>query len=191
MGRLVIVVMLLFAVEAAAQDSTPRKGYFGAPVVKYTVVRDQGAILLGGKGAWNITPTLSLGGGLYGVQTEVDAAKGVVPEVPWQVDIRFENFGFELEYAPHPQAPTHVTFGAFLGGGAARYVRDHTNEQEGETDFMLLFEPAIGVEQRLTDWMHLNLSGSYRAVSGVEQRGLENSDFNGPATTLAVKLGRF
>jgi hypothetical protein len=70
-------------------------------------------------------------------------------------------------------------------------MRDDTGEQHGETDFMLLLEPAIGVEQRVADWLHLNLAVSYRLAGGVEQSGLEGSDFNGAATTLAVKFGRF
>jgi len=197
MRQLVIVLtLLLSAAEAMAQDQTPRQearggGHFGAPVVKWTVFRDQGAVMFGGRGGWNVTPSLLIGGGLYGTMTEVDAREDAVPDAPGPLDVKFESFGFDLEYAAHPAAPTHLTLHAFFGGAAARYVRDKTNEQHGETDFMLLLEPAVGVERRVTDWLHLNLEVSYRLVIGVEQPGLEDSDFNGAAAALAVKLGRF
>ena len=199
MCRIVSVIMLLLcaaATLAVAQDQTARqgtrgRGYFGAPVVRYTVVRDQGAVMFGGRGGWNVTPSLLFGGGLYGTMTEVDGPESGVPDAPGPLDVKFESFGVDLEYAGDPRAPTHLTLSGFFGGGAAHYVRDKTDEQHGETDFMLLLEPAVGVERRVADWLHLNLAVSYRLVSGVEQPGLEDGDFSGPAAALAVKLGRF
>jgi hypothetical protein len=123
--------------------------------------------------------------------TEIHGQQEKVPDAPGPLDVQFECFGLDLEYAPRPAAPTHLTLSGFFGGGAAHYMRDKTDEQHGETDFMLQLEPAVGVEQRVSNWLHLNLAASYRLVSGVEQPGLENADINGPAATLAVKLGRF
>jgi hypothetical protein len=147
--------------------------------------------MFGGRGGWNVTPSLLLGGGGNGTMTEVDARDGAVPDAPGPLDVKFESFGFDLEYAVRPTAPTHLTLSALFGGAAAHYMRDKTDEQHGETDFMLLLEPAAGVERRVTDWLHLNLAVSYRLVSGVEQPGLEDGDFIGAAAALAVKFGRF
>jgi hypothetical protein len=197
MRQLVIVVLLLLsATEALAQnqdnrEEVRRRGHFGAPAVKWTIIRDQGTLMFGGRGGWNITPSLLLGGSLYGTMTEVDARHGAVPDAPGPLDIKFETFGFDLEYAVRPKAPTHLTLGVLLGGAAAHYVRNKTHEQHGETDFMFLLEPLAGVEQRVTDRIHLNLAGSYRLVSGVEQQGLKDADCSGPAAALAVKFGRF
>jgi hypothetical protein len=193
---LILLVLLLFAAEAVAQDPSRRSGtgegaYFGAPVVKYTAVRDQGVVMIGGRGGWNATPSLVLGGGLYGTVTEVDAPTGASSEAPGPLDVKLESFGFEVEYSPHPAAPTHLTLGAFLGGAAAHYVLDKNHDQHGETDFMLLIEPAVGVERKISDRVHLNLAASYRLVGGVELSLLGNDDFNGPAIALAAKIGRF
>jgi hypothetical protein len=183
------------AAEVVAQDETTRQqgsrtpGYFVAPVVKYTAIRDQGAAMLGVRGGWNITHSLVLGGGLFGTITQVDGPDGAVPDAPGPLDIKLESFGFDVEYAPKPGAPTHLTLNLSFGGGAGHYVREDTDEQHGETDFLLLLEPAVGVDQRVTDWLHLNLGASYRLVSGVELAGLQNGDFNGPAAALAVKFG--
>lgn len=190
------LIPLLIAAVAGAQDRTPRdesagKGHFGAPVVKYTVIRDQGAVMFGGRGGFNISPTLMLGGGAYGTMTEVDARNGVVADAPGPLDVKLESFGVELEYAPDPGAATHLTANALIGGGAIHYVRDGGGDQHGETDFVLLLEPAFGVEQRVTDWLHLNLAASFRLVNGVEHPGLDPGDFNQPSAVLAIKLGRF
>jgi hypothetical protein len=56
---------------------------------------------------------------------------------------------------------------------------------------MFLLEPAVGVERRIFDGLHLHLAASYRLVAGVEQPGLNEGDLQGPALALAVKLGRF
>jgi hypothetical protein len=197
MRNFVIVVMLLLSVaEAMAQGQAPReeakgRSYFGAPVVKYTVARDQGAVMFGGRGGVKVTPSLMLGGSAYGTMTEIDGPKGAIPEAPGPLYVKFETFAFDLEYATPPTAPTHLTLGASLGGVAVHYMQEENHEQYGETDFALLLEPAVGVEQRVNDWLHLNLAVSYRLVSGVEQPGLENGDISGVAAALAVKLGRF
>jgi hypothetical protein len=81
----------------------------------------------------------------------------------------------------------NLTPSLLLGGAAARYVRDRTDAQYGETDSMLLVEPAVGVERRLSDSFHLNLAASHRLVSGVDRLGLADGDFIGPA----VERGRF
>jgi hypothetical protein len=194
--HILVVVFLLFGNQVTVHGQTPSqgtkgRGYFGAPVVKYTVIRDQGALMIGGRGGWNITPSLVIGGSIYGTISKVDAPEEAVPTVPYPLDIKLESFGFDLEYAVRPEAPTHLTLYTFFGGAAAHYVKDKTNEQEGETDFMILLEPAVGVEQIVTDWLHLNLAVSYRLVNGVELSRLKESDLNGAAVTLAVKLGHF
>src|SRR5512141_678950 len=174
MRQLVIVAMLLgLARGTAAQEATregpTRRIQFGAPVVKVTALRHQAAVMFGGRGGFSLTPSLVLGAGLYGTMTEVNARAGAVPDAPSPLDVKFENFGLEVEYALRPAAPTHMTFGAFAGGASARYAKDGTNEQHGETDFLLLLEPGAGIERAVAPWLHVNLAASYRLVRGVEQ----------------------
>lgn len=192
MRRLVLVTMLLLGGGgAAAQESGSGRSYFGAPFVKYTSLRDQGALLFGGRGGFNLTRSLVLGGGACGTVSEVDAPHDAVPDAPGPLDLKVEVFGIDVEYAPSPTAPTFATLGVFLGGGAAHYMRDGTSEQHGETDFMLVLEPVAGIEQRAASWLHLHASVSYRIVRGVEQAGLAHDDIAGAAAALAIKIGRF
>jgi hypothetical protein len=159
-------------------------------VLEYTRLRGQDALVFGGRGGWYVTPSFVLGGGLYGTLTEVDVPGGGM-NAPGPLDLKLERFGLELEYHVRPAAPTHLTFGAFVGGAAARHVLDGTNEQFGETDFLFVLAPAAGVERTVTGWLHLNLAVSYRFVTGAEQPGPGERHLRGPAVALAVKLGRF
>jgi len=197
MNRLVMVTMLLAcASEAAAQDpptgqGTAERSYFIAPVLEVTSLRNQGAVMVGGRAGLNVTPSIVVGVGLYGTLRQVDAPEGAVAAVTYPLDIKMERFGFDLEYTLKPDAPTHLTMAAFAGGGALHYVKSGTSAQEGETDFVFLLQPAVGVEQRITDRIHLDLSVSWRLAGGVEMSNLTTDDIAGPAVALAMKLGRF
>jgi len=110
----------------------------------------------------------------------------------YRVDyLTIDCFGLEMEYAFHPEASTYITLYTLIGGAAVRYATDKTNNQQGETDLTFLLEPAVGLEWELSDGLHLNLSLSCRLVSGVDQPGLNESDFNHAAILLTVKFGRF
>ena len=191
-----VVALFLLTAVAAAQSPAPRDGsngsrHFGAPALKVTTLRGQGAVMFGGRGGWGVSPTLTLGGGAYATMTEVDARDGAVPNAPGRLDVKFECFGVELEYAAHPTAPTHVTLTSFVGGAAAHNAQDKSDDQFGETDFMLLWEPAVGLEKRITASLHVNIALSYRVVHGVEQAGLTAGDLQTAAVTLSAKFGKF
>src|SRR5512136_2735542 len=99
MRRILIVLMLLLTAGPASamvlrqRQRADGNGHFGAPVLKFTTVRDQGALMFGGRGGWNLTPSLTLGGGLYATVTEVDAPWQAVPDAPCPLDIKCESFG--------------------------------------------------------------------------------------------------
>jgi hypothetical protein len=160
-------------------------------VIEYTRLRGQDAVMLGGRGGWYVTPALVLGGGLYGTLTEVDAPTEAVADAPGPLDVKYEKFGLELEYHARSSSRVHPTFAAFVGGAAARYVRDGTNEQHGETDFLLVVEPAAGIEWSVARWLRLNVAVAFRLSGPVEQAGLREQDVHGPAVRLASKVGRF
>jgi hypothetical protein len=194
------VILLGLAAEAATQEQTlfqndVKTGGFGGPVVKYTRIKGQDALMVGGRGGWILNHSLVLGGGGYAVVTEVDAPEGVLP-LEGPLDIEFGCLGFELEYLVHPNSLTHLSLYTLIGGGTVRFVKDvgpatESNEQAGETDFVLTLEPAVSAELNVTKWFRLAAGASYRVVAGVEQVGLKNRDFNGLAATLTFKFGRF
>lgn len=77
--------------------------------------------MVGGRGGWIINHSLVLGGGGYGVASEVDAPAGVLPlEGPLDIEVGYG--GFELEYIIHPMSLVHFNIYNFIGGGATNFV---------------------------------------------------------------------
>jgi len=176
-------------------DMAAPTGGFGGPVLKYTGVNGQTAFMLGGRGGWILNHRLCLGGGGYGVFTEVDAPESTLP-LEGPLDIEFGYGGFEIEYIVHHNDLLHYSFYALLGGGASNFVRDEgavteSNQQAGETDFMLVFEPAVSGEMNVTQKFHLNAGLSYRLTAKGGQQGLKNGDYCGLTASLTFKFGNF
>ncbi|HLE33031.1 MAG TPA: hypothetical protein VJB38_10510 [Bacteroidota bacterium] len=193
------VLMFMIAAIAAGQEETLFEGEtetsgFGAPVLKYTNIRNQGALMFGGRGGWIINHTFVIGGGGYSVVTDVNAPATVYPFAQ-PLDIKFEYGGLEVEYLFNPNSLGHFGLYILIGGGTIRYVKDigegDSNQQTGENDYVFVLEPAVTGELNVTTWFRLNAGLSYRHVSGVTQVGLKQSDFAGLTGTLTFKFGTF
>jgi hypothetical protein len=193
-------MLLAFAATIVAQEETLLQseingGGFGGPVVKFTSISDQSAVMIGGRGGWIIHHRLVIGGGGYAVVNEIDAPEGVLPlEAP--LDIEFGYGGFELEYIFHPKSLLHYSFYLLLGGGDNHYVKDvgpvsESKQTAGESDFVFILEPALNAELNITKWFRLNAGVSYRLVTGVEQESLLESDFSGISGAVTLKFGKF
>jgi hypothetical protein len=197
---MIMIVLLTFAVSAVAQEETLFTGNietsgFGGPVVKLTRIYNQGAVMVGGRGGWIINHCLVIGGGGYGVVNDIDAPEGVLP-LEGPLDIEFGYGGFEIEFIIHPNSISHFSFYTLVGAGGNNFVIDEgdteeSDQQVGESDFVVVVEPAINAELNVTTWFRLNAGVSYRMVTGVDQEGLDNSDFSGPSASLTFKFGRF
>jgi len=151
--------------------------------------------MIGGRGGWVIGHSLILGGGGYGMVTEVDAPSTVMPQ-EGPLDIRFETFGFEMEYVFDPMSLTHMSFYTLIGGGAVHYFKDvgsfsSSNQQIGETGFMFLVEPAINAELNVIEWFRVGAGISYRFVTGDDHAGLNNDDFKTMSFSVTLKFGAF
>lgn len=194
------LIFLFITFTTSAQEETifsnaNKTGGFGAPVLKVTTIKDQTAILFGGRGGWVINHSFIIGGGGYGIVSEVDADAGVLPE-EGPLDIELGYGGLELEYLVNPQSLTHYSAYILLGVGSNNYVKDKgsvfdSNEQTGESDFVFVIEPAINAELNVTTWFRLDAGMSYRYVHDVNQPGLKNSDLSGISGQVTFKFGKF
>ncbi|MBP1648151.1 MAG: hypothetical protein H6Q30_1596 [Bacteroidetes bacterium] len=181
----------VFAQEETLLTSDHETGGFGGPVAKFTRINGQNALMLGGRGGWIVDHSFVIGGGAYGVATEVDAASNILPE-QGPLNIDFSCFGLEVEYIFRPDSLVHLSLYALVGGGAVRFVKDRAQDtQVDETDLAFVFEPTANAELNLTTWCRIMAGVSYRIVAGVTQIGLTNRDFTGPSASLTVKFGSF
>jgi len=195
-----VITLLMCASGATAQEHTVFKdsvatGGFGGPVAKVTSINDQVAMMAGGRGGWVINHSLIIGGGGYGITTEVNATEGAIAD-QGPLDLQFGYGGVEVEYRIHPQRLGHIGFYTLVGGGSANYVKDvgsmaESQERVGQSDSVFVVEPGVNAELNVTRWFHLNAGMTYRVVTGVAQGALRNRDLAGFTGALTFKFGKF
>jgi len=199
MKKLIIVFSaILFAgVSLHAEDQMLFSGKithggFGAPVAKYTKIKDQNAILIGGRGGWIINHTLVLGLGGYGLVNENIDKIQVAPGHSRFLAMGYA--GFELEYIILPQQLFHPTIGVLVGGGSINYIDkylDDIDDQDDDFDGFFVIEPSAGVELNVIPLLRADFGISYRMVSGISYYGLNDSDINGLSANMTLKFGKF
>jgi hypothetical protein len=167
---------------------------FGGPTVKASPVRGQLGVWTGGYGGVLIDGTFFLGGGGWGLSSDVPASADVAPSRSLAVGYG----GIVLEYIANSDKLLHYGGGVFIGWGGAGYVDRNLNSfrRNGNNSFnqdsgFFVVEPSIFGELNLTKWMRLNAGVSYRAASNVRLEGLSNADLSGIAGNLTVKFGAF
>ena len=205
-----LVTLTLFSLSASAQDqetlfaSPIEHGGFGAAVAKKTPIRGEMALMVGGYGGWLINHQLMLGGGGYGLVTNVrasSAAEAAYSPYNEPLYLEFGYGGAMIEYIITPSKLVHINVNALIGAGGVTYrdnwfdgmFDDNYNTRHyGRTEALFVAEPSVSVELNVTEWFRISAGASYRYVSGVDElQGIENKDLSGPSGQLALKFGAF
>ncbi len=205
--RTVMLSLLLLFIAGAIQAQEEEtllsggleSGGYGAPVVKFTTVKGEFAVMVGGYGGWLINHSFMIGGGGFGLVTshEVDPASWSFYGIPEAGRIEFGYGGGMLEFIFSPMAVIHSTVSLLIGGGSVSmrnsYVGlfDTMDGNEGVRDGVFVLEPSVNVELNVTSFFRVNAGASYRFVSGTSMFGLKNSDLSGGSINLALKFGKF
>ncbi|KPK00771.1 MAG: hypothetical protein AMS20_14985 [Gemmatimonas sp. SG8_28] len=184
-GLIALMGAVLFGTPALAQEQTLvsgglESGGFGAPVVRFSQVNGQFAVLAGGRGGWIINHTFVIGAAGYGVATDVQVAGN-----PNRRGLEFGYGGVDLEVVIGSDALIHATAQALIGGGA--FVLNYG----GPTDGVFVFEPGLNVDLNVTPFMRLGLGGGYRWVTDVDLIGFSDSDFSSFFGSVVLKFGSF
>jgi len=206
----IILLSLIFSIQPFAQEETLignneiTHGGFGAPVIKYTQIKDEPAVLVGGRGGWIINHSFIIGGGGYGLVNNIEANRPLVyiPELPpreYQPYINFGYGGLELEYIILSDNVTHFSVYTLIGAGGINYRNrlwddwDFENQDAWNygSDAFFVVEPAVNVEINIISFFRINTGVSYRFISGVNFYNLQNSDFAGLSAQLSLKFGKF
>jgi hypothetical protein len=169
---------------------TARHGGWGGPVMHASTVRDRAAVLVGGRGGWLLDGRLTLGGGGFGLVSQVPAP-GAAQPAGQRLDLAMGYGGGWLEYTFSPLRLVHVSVGALVGGGTLSLrFRDGGSYGSGNDGFFVA-EPAVLAELNLAKAVRANLGIAYRWLAGVEMKGLSTWDVSGPSAVVAVKFGKF
>lgn len=168
-------------------------GAFFAPVVRISAMKGQTVALAGGRGGWIINKNFVLGGGFYGLESNlyddtIDPLNGSRPLV------RINYGGIDLEYIFNPGSPLHASVEVLLAGGGISFKQK--NDKLPSSPFfpvsLLAWEPQLNIEYIAGDWIHLSLGFGYRWFTGFENYyGLEISRLNNFSGIFAIKLGKF
>jgi len=186
--RWAIAVLAALAVGTAdggAQERTlvgdhVESGGFGAPVVKFTEVLGDFAVLAGGRGAWIIDHTIMIGGGGYGLVNDVYDFR-LVPAPR----IQFGYGGLELAVVAASNSVVHFSVMSLVGGGGIQMGAP------GPTDAVFVVEPQLNVVVNVTPYMRFAAGGGYRWVTDVDWYPLTDGDMSAWQVSLALKFGRF
>jgi hypothetical protein len=204
---LLMILLLAAAGCAGAAEQTLitgeiEHGGYAAPVVKFSTINNDFAVFIGGQGGWIINHKLVLGGGGYGLVTDHVLPDSVGLHCHGTDKLSMGYGGLFFGYVDGSDHIMHPTLQLLIGGGAISprqhddvdtFGDDDDDEFDDWEDYDAFFvlEPQMGIEVNFTTFMRLEMSLSYRWVSGIEKYGYADSDISGPSGTLAFKFGRF
>lgn len=191
----VISIFCMVAIPAVAQEQTLisgdiESGGFGGPVLKVTEFRDDVGLLVGGRGGWIINHAFVIGGGGYGLTTNIDA-----PVFDHYLNVGYG--GGIIEYIVLSDKLIHLSVNALIGGGGVNYRQrdwddwDWDGNWYDDTDDFFVAEPGVDLMLNVSKIFRVGVGVSYRYVNGVDIRGLSDSDMSGLSATFTLKFGKF
>jgi hypothetical protein len=163
---------------------------YGALGFKFTPIQGSFGTLLGGYGGWLINKTLMIGGGGYGLTSQI------LSTAPSQSgkNISFGYGGIVLEYIGLSDKVFHYAVQGFVGWGGAGYYTQGSRTNFSRLDpntTLMVFEPSVMAELNVTNFLRISAGGGYRIVTGSTLEGLSNADLSSYSISLNVKFGSF
>jgi len=193
MKRVWILVLTVFAiVPAFGQQQTLLTGKidhggYGGPVLKGIQIGNETGLMVGGRGGWIINHTFVLGGGGYGLVTEIDA--------PGDSLLNLGYGGLTLGLVLKSDELIHLTVGSMFGaGGIGLRSKDGIDIDEGvrsEHNEFFLIEPEVTAELNITPFFRISGGVSYQYFNGIDAFGFTDDDFSGFAADIQFKFGSF
>lgn len=160
---------------------------YGALGFKFTPIQGNFGTMLGGYGGWFINKTLLIGGGGYGLTSQISSTTRTGQ------NISFGYGGIVLEYVGLSDKVFHYAVQGFVGwGGAGFYTPGRfTNFDRSATTGLMVFEPSVLAELNVTNFLRVSAGGGYRIVTGSTLEGLSNADLSSYSISLNIKFGSF
>jgi hypothetical protein len=191
----VVILLCIGLFSAFAQEETLingpiENGGFGGPVLKIGSFNGETAILVGGRGGWIVNHSFIIGGGGYGLVSNVKA------KVLGPFGERYLNFGYgglELEYVSNPDRLINFSFQTLIGAGGLSWRDDEMKAglHISDTDTFFIVEPGVNATLNVTPYFRISGGVSYRFISGVQSAASSNPDLSGPSGVLTFRFGKF
>ena len=180
---ILFVLMMVIPFSAFSEEKTLvgdgfDNGGYGGPVVKFMSLSGDLAVVVGGRGGWIINHTFVIGGGGYGLASDIEIDGN---------DLNLDYGGFELEYIWRSDSLLHFTIHMGIGGGKVEMI-DPVYVQ----DKFFYLEPTFNLELNLLKWLRINTGVGYLWVDNIQgMPGLSTSDVRSVTGTILLKFGWF
>jgi len=200
---MVFILMALFSGALFAEDETLFSGKishggYGGPEIRTTVVNGEYGALVGGRAAYIINRSYSLGIAGYGLVNNIKA------DAPYDTSyIHFGYGGLLLGYEMRPDKLVHLSFNTLVGAGGATLGdkfedSDRDNDEdwdrdrwEDKGDVFFVLEPSLNLTLNMTKFFRIDLGGSYRYITGINLAGVKADELSGPSINLTLRFGFF
>ncbi len=186
-------ILFFFLLNSKISAQGFESSAFGAPVLRYTSLAGQSAFIAGGRFGWIINKSIVLGGGLYGLISNVST--GYKDNPSGQNVMLGMNFGgLELEYIFFPESFIHGSIDMLFAGGGTYYSVQNTNVPHSSyfSQDLLLWEPSINIEINVLPWLHTDLNYSYRIITSYPANyNISTRDLEGSSIGLVLKFGKY
>jgi hypothetical protein len=188
-AAIVLVALPAFAQEKTLIGGEIESGGYGGPLLQVTQINKQTAVLVGGVGGWIINHTFILGGGGYGLVTDVTAKH---PDLFFGSEYLNVGYGgLYLEYIESSDEVIHLTFGALIGGGSVGYRNQDAFDMNRSMDNFFVLEPNVQVNLNVTEFLRISAGANYRWISGVRNDLTSDAELSGPSGILVLRFGEF
>lgn len=159
-------------------------GFYLGPVVRFSEVLDEFAVLPGLRGGWLIDHTFSLGLGGYGLANDIqiEGMSGI-----YRRDLEFGYGGLELEYIYGSHRLIHFTMATLIGAGGVSLPNNPPDE--GEAVFVL--EPRANLVLNVAPVMRVGVGMGYRWVTGTNSEFYDSASLSTGFAGIELLFGRF
>lgn len=196
MVRSMFILLLLFTLPLTAQEVETliqrpiESGGFGGVKVQVTSINKQDAVLVGGVGGWILDHTFTIGGGGYGLVTNVPAK---VPDVVrGYKNMSLGYGGVYFEYVESSHKLLHLTFGLLIGAGGIGYRNENSDVEDISKDSFFVLEPNVQMNLNVTHFFRISTGFNYRFVRGVEEYTItSNNDLSTLGVVIVFRFGKF
>lgn len=196
-----VSVLLSYPQVFAQDDDEPKTlfnlaeadhGGYGGLRLSVTQINGETGLFVGGYGGYLLNHTLMIGGGGYGLVSNIKADPIAQTNPDKTLYVKMGYGGPMLQYLHNSKDVVHFVASLLIGAGGVTYaLKDDYEALENNSDSFFVLEPGLELEANIIKFFRIRLGVSYRFVSGIELEGLTDDEVSGATAQLSFLFGYF